>query len=133
MSREIKFRAWSKKRKTGYDIIEQEDIQVDVQPKDCLLMQYTGLKDKNGKEIYEGDYVIRRWLNPHVPDRVKEEEIKSLVLWDDEDKWFSFRTEFDSGAAGLTHGLNDGHQYHKTYEIEVIGNIHENPELRKEV
>lgn len=57
--REIKFRAWSEKHKQMYTgigpFIDQSSGVSDHMP----LMRYTGLKDKNGKEIYESDRV--RW------------------------------------------------------------------------
>ncbi len=71
------------------------------------LMQYTGLKDKNGVEIYEGD-IIQAWG--------WNMEIKFLV-----DCWFA---ESSSGECGEVGGEWDNH-------CEVIGNIYQNPELIK--
>jgi hypothetical protein len=50
--REIKFRAWSKPRKEMREITDDWFIG-DIKQKGFVIMQYTGLKDRNGKEIYE--------------------------------------------------------------------------------
>ena len=68
--------------------------------KDFILMQFTGLKDKNGKEIYEGDKIVCEGL---------ELEVK----WSDFDAGFSFETW-------------DGHQcVINSHDYEIIGNIYE--------
>ena len=73
--------------------------------------QFTGLKDKNGQEIYEGD-VVATVVNGC---RYVQE-----VVWSDIINGFSFR------------GHGCGPMFHKSSCMEVIGNIHDNPELLKE-
>ncbi len=72
--------------------------------------QYTGLHDKNGKEIYEGDIIKAKTFNYPL-----------CIEWDRGECAFVMR----STHSGATYGF--------MWEIEIIGNIYDNPELLKEV
>ena len=124
MNREIKFRAWYKEKKRigkvlGIDILHKEiyfsnedvDCYEHTDFKDIELMQYTGLKDKNNKEIYEGDIVTLHNSKYKVIFNSKE---AGFVLRDDE---FEMNIPFTNN---------------NNKRMEVIGNIYENPELLKE-
>lgn len=123
MSREIKFRAWVKEHWIGeryahmqYDWQDSIHIEsVGFNPDDIPVMQYTGLKDKHGVEIYEGDIVDHK-----MPDEpyLKGETYRGSVEYVDE--LASFRTV---NAGGLEEPI------HGDIELEIIGNIYENPEL----
>lgn len=132
MSREIKFRVWSKKYNTYFELsdIHYEGGKIDgifaisgilagipnvifLEPEDVVLEQDTGLKDKNGKEICEGD-------------RIKIEGSDSV-----------YTVEYGRGVWVARFGDEPGdniclhHYVQKDIVLyaEVIGNIHENPEL----
>lgn len=84
-----------------------------------IVEQYTGLKDKNGKEIYEGD-IFRNAINGGT----------WRVYWSEKDVAFWA----DSGVAGCSLGDFDWNRSNRKYgfirkNCEVIGTIHENPEL----
>ena len=118
--REIKFRAWDKKNNKMWHCVEELDLgnqEVVFQhnedygitwgayPSDAILMQYTGLKDKNGTEIYEGDIMEwdeKEWGAPY----------REIVEW----RYSLFETREDVWPQSC----------------EVIGNIYENPELLTE-
>ena len=120
--REIKFRAWDKIKRImdfnpntmGFGFINTlltEDSSI-------VFMQYTGLKDRNGREIYEGD-VVRATL---IEDELKgfKTNCEALICWDIEDAGFYLETNYDK----YPHAKPWNAEY-----IEVIGNRYENPEL----
>jgi uncharacterized phage protein (TIGR01671 family) len=129
--REIKFRAGSKGLRCMSEVLELDFQHNAIRcipghlPKnkmsDCILMQYTGLKDKNGKEIYEGDIVKFRTENIYLFGYVDWHYLGHFVLSVKVSEQLSNDIWFDR----VNH-LSDGHN-----GMEIIGNIHENPELLK--
>ncbi len=128
--REIKFRAWNKNfGDTGFWETEfrinslGESYQSDglqswyaFPTKQIVLMQYTGLKDKKGKEIYSKD--ILQIL-------VRNRKQKALVTWID-----------GIGGWGLLNKKLEWSALHITVkygEAEIIGNIYENPDLLEKI
>jgi uncharacterized phage protein (TIGR01671 family) len=128
MSREIKFRAWndSSKKFVTTDFVIRNDGPY-ILTYDChnghmkswsspydkfILQQYTGLKDKNGDEIYEGDIVKA------TSDQYENENFVGKVI-------------FDEGCFLTWINKNDIRGIWGEDDIEVVGNIFENPELLK--
>ena len=110
--REIKFRAWSiKENEMINDVFVVDTRTQHLMP----LMQYTGLKDKNGQEIYEGDIIC--WV-----DEVAVEEIEGHIRYEPEGKFLEVKIpDFYFFTADTV----------TSEECEIIGNIYENPELIK--
>lgn len=101
------------------------------QANDCILMQYTGLKDKNGNEIYEGDivkYTRVNWYCPEHPQHNTDLITICEIFWSDSERAFRERGKFDSGG-GWEGYLTFADPRADENIIEVIGNIYENPEL----
>ena len=84
--------------------------------------QYTGVKDKNGKEIYEGDILIV------VTYSYKEPLIDTTCVVEYDNKYCLYNfTEIGDGEIYSYSMIEIGDSF--KYELEVIGNIYENPEL----
>ncbi|PHI05727.1 YopX family protein [Fusobacterium polymorphum] len=117
--REIKFRAWDKLNKEMFNVESinfsflkvYRDIVSYRKFNDIELMQYTGLKDKNNKEIYEGDIVKLR--NNHGMGVVKYY-----------DEWGAFVIEYTKPKPLVVLGMN-----YYIEDIKILGNIYENSEL----
>ena len=132
MSREIKFRAWLKfeERMEEVAVINFADQEIclyenGVQGEwryfaDSILMQYTGLKDKCGKEIYEGD-IVRVLNNYYKEYECGEVAMGGLGLWAIKLQELKVPVfEFVDDRLSLIHS---------TERIEVIGNIYEHRHL----
>ena len=116
--RDFKFRAWHIGLKHMYFDVRVSSVSWATNDthfggEHSTLMQFTGLIDKNAKEIYEGDICI-----VYLQDGLRE---IMVVKWDE-------------GSCGFRFNGSDGGFWRITHTpIEVIGNIYENPELLREV
>jgi len=127
--REIKFRAWDKSIKQWIPYFEISAIGMFVKcfkpnyiVPDAELMQYTGLKDKNGGEIYEGDIVRYRCLICVNKDLEQTyDEVIGVVEY-----------QGSCFTAGMRQGYYSSYLLYELDKYEVIGNIYENPELLNE-
>ena len=140
MKREIKFRG--KEKKTGewfygnlYDKDTSGRTHIGTTKKGCLdidpdtIGQYTGLKDKNGKEIYEGDIVYSEFADGS--------NCMFLVGWNNKLSCFGVMDEYDYRSKQLGYDFPefDNHLFIEVLKnskiFKIIGNIHDNPELLK--
>ncbi len=132
--KEIKFRAWDKEKKrflskfgiSAHGRVTQYGTSISHHS-EIELMQFTGLLDKNGKEIFEGDIVRCHQFTQELGENLGvyegEKETVCVVTYIEENTCFGF-VEINSEDRGYIEPAlcsDEG--------IEIIGNIHENPEL----
>lgn len=124
MGSEIKFRAWDKENKSMMKIFDssmQKDWYLPNWSEKYEVMQYTGLHDKNGVEVYEGDIV-------HWGAIVRRDFHLLEIGADVVVEWSEYAWVVRESSATIHDNLKDLQEY----DFKVIGNIYENPELLKE-
>ena len=128
--REIKFRIWVKDRKAIFEVISIDYVTKKVtyllertghllnirhdKFNDVELMQYTGIKDKDNKEIYEGDILFESFGERYYK-----------VVFENGSFRAEFKGDFEEYSFDLIDVVAQG--------CEIVGNIYENPELTEEV
>ena len=118
--RQIKFRGWNKDYKRmskSFTIEEAFDMKKPYPTPKIVFMQYTGLKDKKGVEIFEGDI---------VKADVKTEIADFTIIW-------GTQGGFEMHSVKKNHGDHSDHVefFPGQFTLEVIGNIYENKEVLK--
>lgn len=140
--REFKFRVWSKARKIFViDGMSIEEIQQDasqslelpliISQEECIWQQYTGLKDRDGKDIYEGDIVMSIYnkeialvdFNNENYGKVLGWNLLSIAFFDPKQDRF---VNTERRAVEYYYGESPGENW------VIIGNIFQNPELLNE-
>jgi uncharacterized phage protein (TIGR01671 family) len=139
MCREIKFRSWDFEKKKmnylpnsgferdtlffttrGYNdtgcCYEGDNLNESLERFNCTLMQYTGVKDKNGKNVYEGDNLGNSYEGCYI-------------AWCKDCKSFQVFNCFDKDYCMQCNGDISWLEFINDDDIEVVGNIHENIEL----
>ena len=97
------------------EYVDDDNVLRFVGFKNIDLMQSTGLKDKNGKEIFEGDILAFK---------TDDDVINVKIFWDEKHALFMFRSEKYNEEELLAELVEAN-----TYPFEIIGNVYENKEL----
>ena len=107
-----------------FRLLRMEHAEVDPD----TVGQFTGLTDKNGKEIYEGDILLWTRKNVHIEGRPLQDFSDKCIVYYDSDKCaFKFRCELRYGAC-IGYLDFDDDRADESF-VEVIGNIYNNPEM----
>ncbi|TWL55389.1 hypothetical protein CHCC15325_3057 [Bacillus licheniformis] len=126
--REIKFRAWNAPlKKMDYSPLNAVGFDgkvyygnADITGFFENIMQYTGLKDKNGREIYEKDIAEESYINPMTGKKVVD---RYVIEWENG----IHKMKYIGDQKGM-----DRYLWMRLDEIEVIGDVYRNPDLLEE-
>ena len=145
MNRDIKFRGWNGQTMINWDTLKFS-FKGFLEDSGHPVMQYTGLKDKNGKDIYEGDIIQKEYfplggfeyhyyhtevVSLSTLNGVGFKAIRESRKYSDKftgDPTNKFCREYDNPLKNKK-VIHSAIGYEKAERIEVIGNIYENPEI----
>lgn len=147
MSRVIKFRVWDIKRGAYWDdhALSQVSMRLDGKPQfwtgdqvqlagkfwpdeAWIREQFTGLLDKNGREIYEGDIVRVQWKAP--AGDMEDRYVVRFGLYEDGEGFPTIGFYSDHTLNPIQSDLQSGgNLYPGGHPREIIGNLHQNPEM----
>lgn len=135
MKREIKFRAWDGDTMFVFSLENMVDEARWIKQHDWKVMQYTGLKDRNGKEMWEGDICrVNTWESN--PDIYRNHPNLFKVFWSENSAKFEFYSPdemwgktLDGKERETDIGIDVFLEINEDDQWEIIGNIYENPDL----
>lgn len=133
MNREIEFRCWNDHSKIMHDwaeLVSKNKIHLLAKnDRPYIVEQYTGLKDCEGKEIYEGDIVIIEEVNEDSSSGSTFEREPVAIVWKNLQWMFDNGKKKVLGERDWTDYANLSSTYGHNVDFKIIGNIHENPSL----
>ena len=149
MNDRFSFKAWDKEKKimyqaafidfyriVCYEIVEDRGmyinfsnmVEYDISDKNLVIIQCTGLKDKNGRLIFEGDIIAQMEVGYDMDDNeIEIPEVIGFVEWRGEEHYPAFEIVTDESHYFECNAFS--HLFAMDENIIVIGNIYENPEL----
>lgn len=146
--KDLKFRAYHKPTKQLFDVTMIDFINAQITVKsqnafiktyywlnDCVLMQYTGLKDCENGEIFKGDIIVIQGIYPfYEENNLNYIGVVEFIY----SQWQYVLKCVNPGKKGISNGMNnilndEGYEENAVTPYKILGNIYQNKQLLKEI